>query len=395
MSKLQLSLLILSIAASMYSCGGNRTSFAVADGEAVVIPFETAIKNQRKVLMSEWVEKVEYIPLQTDTNCLIGNLWDNNVIRSQKFFFLACGKSLLQYTRDGKFVRTIGSVGQGPGEYGWITDIDVNDSSHQLFVSTTDEKINVYDTETGKFFRAIPFSGYEDFQFRMLNDTTPVRFLYNSIGTEGHLAIISDLHGDTLCAYPRYHLFTVKEGMAFIVSSKSDRFVYRSGGDICCRENYNDTIYTITRQALTPRYIIDLGKYHLPLEYRYELLGDDNKFNRMAVSYFAVRPIETARYLFLPYEPWGEDKDKESLAIYDKKSGECYAVEGGALSNDMDHLFDFQPTVALDDYTLMKVYSASKIFELAEKNPAILKNESLQYLQEDDNPVLMVVTLKK
>lgn len=387
---------LLPIAVAVCSCGSKQNHSVATDGEAVLIPFEAGLNNERKVLLSDLVEKVEYIPLQTDTNCLIGRLADNNVIRSQKYYFFACRKTLLQYTRDGKFVRTIGSVGQGPGEYSFITDVDVNDASHQVFVSSPDKKINVYDMETGEFLHALPTYGTMSFQIKMLNDSTPVRFLYNMTGSVAHMALITDAKGDTISAYPRHNLFTVEKGMAYIMSSNNDRYLYRSGGDICCRENYNDTIYTITPQALTPRYVIDLGKYRLPLEYRFEVLGDEAKFESVAAPYLLAHPIETADYLFIPYEHCaGGDDDESLLAVYDKARGECYAVEGGALSNDMDYLFDFQPTVALDDYTLMKVYSASKIFELAEKNPAILKNESLQYLQEDDNPVLMVVTLKK
>lgn len=83
------------------------------------------------------------------------------------------------------------------------------------------------------------------------------------------------------------------------------------------------------------------------------------------------------------------------MAIYDKRKNECYKVAGGALKNDMDGLFDFRPAIALDDYTLLKVVQASQVLRYAEKNPSVLENERLKNLQEDDNPVLMVVTLKQ
>lgn len=393
MKKLFLSALSLAVVAVLCSCGGKPKTHSVAQTGLVTIPLEASIEEERKVALSDLAEKVEYIPLETDTNCLVGNLWDNRIIRSKQYFFLAMGKSLLQYSLNGKFVRNIGSVGQGPGEYSWITDIDVRDDSRQLFVST-DEKINVYDIETGKFLHSLP-AGYRDFQFKMLNDTTAFRFLYNSNGQVKNRVLITDNHGDTLRAYPRYDLFTVKEGMAYMIGSSNDRFMYRCGSDICYRENYNDTIFTVTEEALIPRYLVDLGKYHLPLEYRFEVLGDNKKFAELATPYLAIHPIETADYLFIPYEAWaGDNSVKGQLAIYDKRSGECYTVADRTLKDDFNHLFDFIPTVALDDHTLLKVFTAEAIFKLAEKEPSILEHEALKGLQEDDNPVLMVVTLK-
>ena len=138
--------------------------------------------------------------------------------------------------------------------------------------------------------------------------------------------------------------------------------------------------------------MVDLGKYHLPLEYRFEVLGDNKKFVELSAPYFAIHPIETADYLLIPYEGWAEKKDR--MVIYDKRSGESYAVADGTLKDDLNHLFDFIPTVALDDHTLLKVFTAEAIFKLAEKEPSILEHEALKGLQEDDNPVLMVVTLK-
>lgn len=181
-----------------------------------------------------------------------------------------------------------------------------------------------------------------------------------------------------------------------MIGSPNDRYIYRSGSNICYRENYNDTIFTVTKQMLIPRYIINLGKYHLPLEYRFEVLGDEKKFADMAANYLAIHPIETKDYLFISYEGWNDDKESMGkLVIYDKRNGECYRVAGGRLKDDMNHFFDFRPMVALDDHTLLKVFPAEIILKYAKKNPSIFEHESLKSLGEDDNPVLMIVTLKK
>lgn len=382
------------IAAILSSCSGNQKAAPMTENGMTVIPFESAVQDERELSMSDFVANVDYIPLQTDSNCLVGNLWDNGVVRSSKYFFLAVGDNLLQYALDGKFIRVLGGIGGGPGEYNWISDIDVNDRSQRLFVGDIG-KINVYDTETGDFICSYPTND-ETFQFNVKNDSTLFRFLYNSTGKLATRVLISDAHGDTLRAYPRHDLFDVEEGMVFMIGSSDDRVMYRCGDDICYRENYNDTIFTVTEQELIPRYVFDLGKYHLPSDYRFELLGDDDKFNSLASSYLSIHPIEVADFVFIPYAYWaGKGKRENMMAIYDKRKNECYKVAGGALKNDMDGLFDFRPAIALDDYTLLKVVQASQVLRYAEKNPSVLENERLKNLQEDDNPVLMVVTLKQ
>lgn len=106
--------MLVAIIAMCCSCKGNPKTQSVTVEDCVVIPFESVIENEHEVLLSNLAEKVEYIPLQTDSNCLVGNCWENNIIRSKKYYFLADGNNLFQYSLSGKFVRNIGSVGQGP-----------------------------------------------------------------------------------------------------------------------------------------------------------------------------------------------------------------------------------------------------------------------------------------
>jgi len=68
-----------------------------------------------------------YIPLETNNKCLIRGLKGSNIIRTKEYFFLPWIDKLFQYTKDGKFIRTLGRKGGGPGEFNWIMQIDVDE----------------------------------------------------------------------------------------------------------------------------------------------------------------------------------------------------------------------------------------------------------------------------
>ena len=51
--------------------------------------------------------------------------------------------------------------------------------------------------------------------------------------------------------------------------------------------------------------------------------------------------------------------------------------------------------MALNENMMLDIFSANLIYKMAEDNPEILNHPQLKGLQEDDNPVLMIVHLKR
>lgn len=101
--------------------------------------------------------------------------------------------------------------------------------------------------------------------------------------------------------------------------------------------------------------------------------------------------------MFLPYTSWDVTNKDESprLALYDKKKRTCYKVKNNRIKNDMQGSLPFYPETRIADDVLLYYLEASEVLELAEEDPSILEYEQLKNLKEDDNPVLMIVTLKK
>lgn len=386
------------------SCGGKQSGNQTPDAEVTVVipefpqvvPFEAGVDTVKEMLLSQIADSVQYIPLETNDNCLIRSLNDGNILRTKKYWFLPWIETLFQYTADGKFVRKIGRRGGGPGEYNYIQNIDIDEEKGLVYMLNTARTINVFDMETGKFLYAMKTPSIETASFAMLNDSVAASFILNSNGQRKERIYLSGIKGDTLNTFYRADTFEVKSGTSWMMSSGHDRYLFHYDNLVCYKEFNNDTMFVVTEAELQPRYIFDLGKYSLPTDCRMEACdGDWKKFNEIAAPYIRYRVVETEPYLFMSYSYWAGDKSRNPyLAVYDKKDKSCYQVDGGSIKNDLPGGLPVRPYTSLDNYTLINVYEFEDIQKEAEKNPAVLENEILKKVGEDDNPVLMIVHLK-
>lgn len=382
------------------SCGqkaSNNQEAEVKEPEyPQVVPFETGIETEKEVLLSQIATSVEYVPLETNDNCLIKRLNSGKVFKTDKYWIVSFVTTLYQFTTDGKFVRTFGRKGGGPGEYNWVHDFDVDEANGRVYLMDTNGKIYVYEMETGKYCYDIKAPSLEAGGFAMLSDSTVATFLPNSNGMQKEEMYISGLKGDTLNTFYRNEFFDVKPGMRYSMSWDTDREIFRFDGNVCYKEYNTDTVFVVTEKGLQPRYIIQLGKYHLPSDKRMEACdGDMKKFYSVAAPYIRNQAIETAPYLFMPYTSWAPERNfKSKMVVYDKTEKSCYAVAGGQIKNDMSGGMPFVPTTSVDTHTVVSILEASDLYEEAETNPRVFENNVLKSVKVEDNPVLMVVRLK-
>ena len=275
--------LLLLLPFLLLSCGGKKNSGQLSDTAVQIVkpefpqivPFETGIETEQEILLSEIADSIRYIPLETNNKCLIRGLKGSNIIRTKEYFFLPWIDKLFQYTKDGKFIRTLGRKGGGPGEFNWIMQIDVDEKKGLVYMLTTTGKINIYSMETGKFIRAMKVPNIEVSEFAMLRvqDTIAATFMRNNNGKRKERIYLSNLKGDTLKIFNRWDLFDLNSKYRWMISSDIDRYMFHYKSHTCYKEYYNDTLFTITQETLEPRYIFQMGKYSLPIECRFEYLN--------------------------------------------------------------------------------------------------------------------------
>ena len=401
---------ILWLCAFLYTYGGYAKQQLSATNEKqtvekqiaqypIHIPFEKGMEIEREVKLSDIAESVEYLRLETTDKGLVKYFLMSMMHRTSKYYIFAEHQNVKQFTRDGKFVRNIGRRGQGPGEYNYILQIDVDEKAGKVYVLSTGKRFNVYDLETGEFLQSGKLTHGQPRSFLMQNDSTMIAYKVNDNGQVKTLAYSATLSGNVLHEYPRHELFEVERG-AYTMSSAHDFRLSRFHGMINLKEYENDTVFTITPEGLKKRYIIDTGKYGIKLEHTFPALnGNEEAFNRLAAENMRYAVLETEYYLFLPYTHWaGPKKNRPKMAMYDKRTGECYRVKNDLIEDDLTKgLYVYFPHCAFDEHTLVLAFDAAHIHSVAERNPDLdlLNHPQLKGLDEEDNPVLMIVHLKR
>ena len=106
--------------------------------------------------INELVENINFIPLETNKNCLIGVI--DNILSDSGFYFIHDQKNnkLFRFDYQGKFLNNIGNIGHGPRELISIWDISIDiDKKLVSILDTAGGKIVRY-KYSGEFFDSKP-----------------------------------------------------------------------------------------------------------------------------------------------------------------------------------------------------------------------------------------------
>lgn len=134
--------LAITIAIALSSCKKEKHS----EGNVPVIDIATAYKEPKQHLsLSDIVDHIEYVKLETSPECLISDIV--KVAFSENFIavYARSSRIIKIFTKEGRFLNDIGSVGKGPGEYGY----QIN---HQSIIISPNEKYIAFTNYQNKIF---------------------------------------------------------------------------------------------------------------------------------------------------------------------------------------------------------------------------------------------------
>ena len=357
---------------------------SVSAQKPVVINLAKAIsESPKEIMLNELASDIRYVPLETTDDCLMNN--EFYIMQYTGEDIITSG--IFHFDKNGKFLNKIGSKGQGPEEYlqGLFA---FGDWKNKLLYVQNWTTLTCYGFD-GTFVRSVPTPQlnmgaaglFDDNHILYSND-----IYYADKANPIQLYMVDSQNGKTVSKWRGHLEENKKYGM--ILTSRD--FMYNYDNSLFYKPALENVIFKI----LSPK--------KRQLVYKFDCSGKDidvsadevdpkKRFQFLSV-YWAK---ETAQYLFVNYGM----KNISRLGIYDKEKKTFTNV---TIKDNLAGGYDIHPAWTSDDNHLLMVYYAGGLLQDKEKRystgllPERKKelDELLKNIKEDDNPVVILVTLK-
>ena len=329
--------------------------------ELLTVPMD--VQNVQELTLSTITQESRSVHLEFTDQSLLSDMI-GRVLYSEDYIVVFDRKNKLPILFDGngKFLRTIGSVGQGPGEIASLSDIAADFDRELLYVLTVGRKILCYNFQ-GEFLKETSFRA---------------RYLYF---VDGNLLSIAEnlrkgeekinecmlyFMDDGLQVKDSLLLHSIRDPRMIWVHQYTDFVTHSEGNTYQYYFELNpepflrDTLYMLKGNKLYPDLRIDYGTTGLNAKGEREL--------------YLFNIYRSSRYVFSAYGL--AHNNTYWLSCYDLKTGERYAMENG-FTDDIN---------------------GSGIVKI---RPLTTNSEQYYYIyypedsHEEDNPVLCIGTLKQ
>ena len=138
----------------LISCNSNH------ENKFFTISVDSA--EETNLSLSEIAENIEAVELELTDNSLLSVQRITRILYKENFIIVSQRNSVMLFDKTGKFIRQIGSIGQGPGEFAGIQDIAADFENKNLFILAFEGKIICYDFD-GNLIKESPNNYYNGF----------------------------------------------------------------------------------------------------------------------------------------------------------------------------------------------------------------------------------------
>ena len=356
-------------------------------------------KNYPRELINDDSFRIEYVPLETTNDVLVGMSPRLNYI-SEKYIVIyesTIGK-IYVFDRSGKIISQFNHKGEGPGEYNVIFHLVVDEKNEELFVF--DNFINsilVYSL-TGEYRRTLKYAAdwllegawdyddetmlvYDIFGLSRDNyNNTPYMLLSKKDGnitsTLIHLPIRYNIHVD-------HGQQTDASGNSY--STGSTITVYNKryaghGNDLVIADVSSDTIYRLTKKGDLKPFIVRMPSVHStdPRLVCTPMIIND----KFIILYITSLDYEAERR-----KPGGVAR---RYFMYEFETGDIYASDYFRLyTTDVSHQQENIIASRLFDISLLKGLYDRLDDEAKAKDKEF--GQLIEKLNDDDNPVVRII----
>jgi len=340
---------------------------------------------------SSLVKEIKFVPLETIDESLVSDIYKVIVTDSSIYIMDNYkGAGLIIFDSKGKFIKRI-KQGQGPQELLRLYDIAFDPANNELIAYQ--HSFLVYFTANGEFIRKkrLPFGFYN---FAVMSNGYIYKVLEQQNNHLEKFNPFSLLVSDTSFSI-KYAALPKKESDVNLVGYN---YLYPcNDSSITVTQHYNDTIYSyniLNNNILKAKYVMNYSNKKLPDEY---LEGSMQQFDDATKNndyyYYLGKYFETDNHNII----FIENNMRGQTVIYrDKKSGNTVGGNNAIYNIDEIPPVAF-PVSVFGNYFVSSVLPDNNMYNLLSNSSVILDEDKLKLrgLSEDDNPVLVLYTLKE
>ena len=351
------------------------------------------LSNIKTISLSDiGLNNIFYIPLETDSSAFIRYI---SRLRYDDNSFVVCvdKRRILRFAWDGSFISSIGKRGKGPNEYLNVHDLDIHENGNIYVLSAWENKFYIY-SQSGEFVKS--FSSPKDATKFKLTGEFILCYSKNSEGIVDNSFNLIDHEGNIVKKYPNKYPYKSQSNPIIFLN---ENIFYRFNGNLLKKEINSDTVFAFEDNDFNPIYTFNHGKKLMPQKAR----EDYSLENIMEKFITQWNLFEFGNKIYYEFSTNGERFSfvgslKDDFQILSKK-------EQGFI-NDFDGGPNIKFKKSINDNTIiswinafdLKTYVASDDFKNSTPKYPEKKKELKKLansLDENDNPVLMLVKLKE
>ncbi len=382
------------------SCGQQQAW----DGGLISVQYDRLPQGE-DILLSDWVGEPEFIALDSsDPEALIDG---GEITVSDRYIgiYSPMEKPFKLFDRaTGKFLRNIGNIGRGPGEYTRISFAQIDETGGKIWISTLNtNKVYAYDISTGRLSEDLPLAyegnGNPNQGYNFMVDSKARTVTIAGVPYDGSCpaAWCQDMQGNVIWEIPKTGSAPENAMLRLHTSLNVDGAL-----DICqvSMNTQQDTLFIIQDRELSPLLTMKLGETTEPNALT---IGDgDYMHDPYILPDYAVVNINKTKMVQSRNTGSGVsismEMDIQPSIILDRRTGE---VSRRTIINDILTNDSTSPT--FKNGYLVTNHSAENFMEAG---PGFLENgnlsssarkrisDILKNISEDDNNVIILAPLK-
>ena len=423
----------------LLGCSSNKKQEPISKSGVPVINLSEDVSTVPSLLLSEAAEKLEIVSLEMTDESVLSDITEMQVTDHNIWIDHGREFYIYRFSRTGKFLNKIGSIGQGPGEYTTYSTFLVDEDKKEVYIIANTNGVLAYDFE-GNFKRKIVdiqtilqlFSSVYD-QYILNNQkffATQNFALYRPIDKDSLWSFVSLGDDFQKKKYFKNPAHVGKEELIIANRANMDRMVNYWREYLTSMDTYNDQLtlkypdtdtiycYDDATNQLLPQYAIFTDEEKGDYEATHLWFKDRKAFDYFSI--FSYYPTKDFIYLV------GSKGEEVYTYCYNKKDGSVRLQKRQSAITERDvpwfsfPLRQMKRDFVLDndlgggDFTVDSRSSGKYWIDILEpggdenwididqiKSSTVIdeskKKELIQVLEsatEDSNPILMIATLK-